>query len=58
MAVAHSILIIAYTMLKRAESYHDLGADYFNRINKLQLQSHLIRRLRGLGVTVTIQPNL
>lgn len=55
-AVAHSILIIAYTMLKRAESYHELGADYFDRISKVQLQNHLIRRLQRLGVTVTVQP--
>jgi len=26
-AVAHSILVAAYWMLKRDEPYHDLGAD-------------------------------
>lgn len=56
MAVAHSILIIAYTMMKRTESYQELGGDYFDQINKLQLQNHLIRRLQRLGVTVTVQP--
>jgi transposase len=58
MAVAHSILIIAYTMIKRTQSYQELGADYCDRINKLQLQSHLIRRLQRLGLTVTVQPAL
>ena len=55
MAVAHSILIIAYNMMRRAESYHELGADYFDRINQTQLQNYLIRRLQNLGVTVTVQ---
>jgi transposase len=55
-AVAHSILIIAYTMMKRAESYQEVGADYFDRINKVQLQNYLVRRLQRLGLTVTVQP--
>ena len=54
-AVAHSILIIAYKMLKTGKSYEDLGGDYFDRINKVQLQTHLLRRLKGLGLTVTVQ---
>lgn len=56
MAVAHSILIIAYSMMKKAKSYEEIGGDYFDRINKSQLQNHLIRRLQQLGVTVTVQP--
>jgi transposase len=55
-AVAHSILIIAYTMMKQAQSYHEAGADYFDRINKAQLQNHLVRRLQRLGLIVTVQP--
>ena len=56
MAVAHSIIIIAYSMMKKAKSYEELGGDYFDRINKSQLQNHLIRRLQQLGVAVTVQP--
>ena len=56
MAVAHSILITAYSMIKQAKAYEDLGGDYFDRINKSQLQNHLIRRLHQLGLTVTVQP--
>lgn len=55
-AVAHSILIIAYTMLKKAESYIETGGDYFERVNKAQLQNHLIRRLKRLGLAVTVHP--
>ncbi len=32
----------------KALTCRELGADYFDRINKVQLQHHLIRRLRGL----------
>ena len=32
-AVAHSILVAAYWMLKRDEPYHDLGADWHRRRN-------------------------
>jgi len=55
-AVAHSILIIAYTMLKKAESYIEAGGDYFERISKIQLQNHLLRRLKRAGLAVTVQP--
>ncbi len=55
-AVAHAILIIAYTMLKTAESYRELGGDYLEHIHKEQMQKHLIRRLKRLGLTVTVQP--
>jgi transposase len=32
-AVAHTMLTIAYLLLKRQETYRDLGADYFDRLN-------------------------
>ncbi len=31
MAVAHSILVIAYHLIQRHEDYHDLGGDYFDK---------------------------
>jgi transposase len=55
-AVAHSILIVAYTMLKRDKSYLELGVDFFDQIHKQQIQKHLVRRLQQLGLTVTVQP--
>ena len=33
MAVAHSILIAIYYMLKNNEDFHDLGSDYYNQFN-------------------------
>jgi len=55
-AVAHSILIIAYHMLQHGTEYADLGADYFDKRNSLQLQRALVRRLESLGPTVTVEP--
>lgn len=55
-AVAHSILIIAYHLLRRGEVYRDLGGDYFERLNPAGLTRYLVRRLQRLGHTVTLQP--
>jgi transposase len=54
-AVAHTILIILFHMLKNQQPYQDLGADYFDRRNVEQLKRSLIRRLERLGLQVTVQ---
>jgi transposase len=54
-AVAHSILIIAYCMQKNQCEYRDLGSDYFDRLNADGLKRYLVRRLEGLGHKVTIE---
>ena len=56
MAVAHTMLIIAYTMLKTGRSYHELGGNYLEQINKDQLQRYFVKRLQKLGLTVTVEP--
>lgn len=56
MAVAHSMLIIAYIMLKTGRSYHELGGNYLEQINKDQLQRYFVKRLQKLGLTVTVEP--
>jgi len=53
-AVAHTILVIEFHMLKHQQAYHDLGTDYFDRRNSDQLKRSLVRRLEGLGLKVTI----
>jgi transposase len=55
-AVAHSILIAAYWMLKRDEPYHDLGADWHRRRNNEAHTRRLIAQLEHLGHTVTLSP--
>lgn len=54
-AVAHSILVIAYHMLKRGTEYIEHGGDYFDKRNEEQLQRRLVKRLEGLGYQVTIE---
>lgn len=56
MAVAHSMLIIGYAMLKTGRSYHELGGTYFEQINKDQLQKYFVKRLERLGLTVSVAP--
>ena len=55
-AVAHSILVAAYWMLKRDEPYHDLGADWHSRRNDQAHTRRLIAQLEHLGHTVIIDP--
>jgi transposase len=43
-AVAHSILIIGYHLLKTGPSYQELGGNYREQIHKDQLQRYYIKR--------------
>jgi transposase len=56
MAVAHTMLVIGYHMLKTGETYHELGATYLEQINKDQLQRYFVKRLQRLGLSVTVTP--
>jgi transposase len=53
-AVAHSILVIAYHMLEQHEPYHELGANYFDERKRSNLANRLARRLERLGYTVSL----
>lgn len=48
-AVAHSMLISIYNMLKYGESYKELGEAYYNQFNKEKKINHLLKRLNDLG---------
>ena len=55
-AVAHSILIASYHILKDDVPYHDLGGDYFaRRADPDRIAKRLIAQLERLGHTVTLQ---
>lgn len=54
-AVAHSILVSAYYMLKRDEPYRDLGADWLARNDEAHTR-RLVAQLERLGHTVLIDP--
>jgi transposase len=55
-AVAHSILVCAYHMLQRDESYQDLGADWLARRNDEAHTRRLVAQLKRLGHTVILDP--
>jgi len=54
MAVAHSILKIAYYLIQRETGYEDLGADYFDKRDHERLTRRLTTRLERLGYTVVL----
>lgn len=54
MAVAHSILTIAYHLLRRNTTYQDLGANYFDERKEQQVVQRLQHRLERLGYTVNV----
>jgi len=53
-AVAHSILVAAYEMLRLRIDYRDLGADYLDQRVKTTVKRRLVRRLESLGYRVTL----
>ncbi len=55
-AVGHSILVIAYSLLNRDTSYQDLGGEYFDEHDRQAVERRLIHRLEGMGYKVTLQP--
>jgi transposase len=55
-AVAHSILVIAFHMIARGTEYVDLGGDFFDQRNADYLQQHLVKRLEKLGHRVVLEP--
>jgi len=54
-AVAHSILVIAYHILSRREPYRDLGPNYFDERKKEATIQRLMHRLENLGCRVSIE---
>jgi len=55
-ALEHKLLVIIYHVLLTKKPSSDLGADYFDQLEKTRLERHHIRRLEQLGYTVTITP--
>jgi transposase len=55
-AVAHSILVIAFHLLRDGAEYQDLGPDYFDRVNTAKQTRYHLRRLTELGYEVSKSP--
>ena len=53
-AVAHTILIIAYHIIKDGTVYHELGDNYFDEFKKDAILNRSLRRIEALGYDVTV----
>lgn len=51
-AVAHSMLIAIYHMLKDHVPFRDLGAEYYNQFNREQKIKSYVKKLEKLGVDI------
>lgn len=54
-AVAHTILIMAYHVIKEQCTYKELGGDYFDRLNEEHLVKRLSSRIQALGYKIEVQ---
>jgi len=54
-AVAHTILVTIYHMLRTGSTYHDLGANYFDERRRSSIMRRSVRRLERLGYQVNVE---
>ena len=54
-AVAHTILVIAYHLLKEQTTYRELGSNYFDQQDKERVSRRLVQRLERLGYKISIE---
>lgn len=53
-AIAHSILIAIYHILKDGVTFKNLGDDYYNQFNKERKINAYLKKLKGLGREVPV----
>jgi transposase len=54
LAVAHSILVIAYHLIERNQDYQELGASFFDQRKPEVTVRRLVSRLQRIGYAVTL----
>jgi transposase len=55
LAVGHTILVMAYHIIKEHRTYNELGADYFDKLNEQHLVRRLTSRITALGYEVKVE---
>jgi hypothetical protein len=56
-AIGHCVLVaVSFLLHDAAAVYHDLGPDHLDERNRQAVQRRLVRRLEGLGYTVSLRP--
>jgi transposase len=53
-AVAHSMLIAIYHLIKDGTIYQDLGPNHFDELDRRRITHRAVRRLQALGYRVTL----
>lgn len=53
-AVAHTMLVSIYHMIKKKEPYKELGADYLENLYKERTIKNLKKRIESLGYAVEL----
>jgi len=56
LAVAHTLLVMCYQLLKKGQPYQELGPDYFDQLEPERRTRQLVRQLESLGHKVTLEP--
>ncbi len=54
-AVAHSILVAIYHMLKTGAAYHELGGNYFDERDRHLVIGRAVKRIEKLGYKITLE---
>ena len=54
-AVAHSLLVTGYTMLTNHCHYKEVGASFFDRLNRDKVKRGAVKKLEALGYDVTLK---
>jgi transposase len=55
-AVGHTILVVAYHLIKNQTTYQEPGEQYYDERDRDAVQRRLVQRLEKLGCKVTIEP--
>ena len=55
-AVAHKLLVLAYTLIRKGERYQEPGAAYLDERLQERLLHRLTSRIERLGFTVNLEP--
>jgi transposase len=53
-AIAHAMLVAIYHMIKKGESYHELGASYLTEYEDARKKTDLVKQLQKLGYSVSL----
>jgi transposase len=56
LAVAHSMIVVGFYLVKYDLLFKDLGADFFDRQHRERTRNRAVKRLNALGYNVTLQP--